>query len=137
MRAKRTLIAALVVLPLLMFGCQSAVDRLTGTFINERDPNQILKLTPDVSQTTNVLIRVGIETGASKFFGKTVGRYSLQTTSGIRTGKFVSFKPIHLNVQNITLNPDQGPGWTLTGEADGSFRDSSDVIWRLQVATGV
>ena len=47
MQRKRTLVAALAVLTLLMFGCHSAVDRLTGTFVNERDPNQILKLTPD------------------------------------------------------------------------------------------
>ena len=88
MRYKHTLNFALLLLPLLS-GCYSGSGAApVGTFINQTDPTQVLQLTLDPSQTSNVLIRMSIETGANKYFGKSVGTYTLKTKSQSSKGTF-------------------------------------------------
>src|SRR5215510_8344088 len=88
MRYKHAPIFALLLLPLVS-GCYSGSGPLpTGTFVNQSDPTQVLQLTLDPSQTSNVLIRMSIETGANKYVGKSVGTYTLKTNSQSSKGTF-------------------------------------------------
>ena len=120
---------AVVVLPILVSGCQSAVP--SGIFINQKN-QQVLELRPDVSQTPNVLIRLGMESGATKVFGKTVGVYKLTGAPGNTAGTFVSFKPMRSTMQHMTLQSNQGQEWILVAQRDGSFKDSTGTVWRLR-----
>ena len=89
MRYKHAPLFALLLLPLVS-GCYSGSGPLPlGTFVNQSDPTQVLQLTLDPSQTSNVLIRMSIETGANKYFGKSVGTYTMKTKSQSSKGKFV------------------------------------------------
>jgi hypothetical protein len=70
MRHKHFPMIALLLLTLLP-ACQSGSSPLPiGKFINTSDPDQVLEIRLDPTQTTNVFIRFSIETGANKYFGK-------------------------------------------------------------------
>jgi len=138
MRYKHAPIFALLLLPLLS-GCQSGSSPLpVGIFINESDPSQVLELTLDPSQTPNVLIRISIETGANKYFGKSVGTYTLKTKHESSKGTFVyrviswERSPRDDGSHKVWFTAENGNTWTLTVQGDGSFVDSSGVGWKRQ-----
>ena len=139
MRYKHAPIFALLLLPLVS-GCYSGSGPVPGvTFINQSDPTQVLQLALDPSQTPNVLIRMSIETGANKYFGKSVGTYTLKTKSQSSKGTFayvvVSWGNARFpeGVHEVSFTPENGTTWTLGFNADGSFVDSSGVAWKRQV----
>jgi hypothetical protein len=109
-----------------------------GTFVNQIDPTQVLQLTLDPSQTLNVFIRASIETGANKYVGKSVGTYTLKTKSESSKGTFVYVviswgnSQLSEGVHEVSFTAENGTVWTLAFEADGSFLDSSGVVWRRQ-----
>jgi len=138
MRYKHAPIFALLLLPLLS-GCQSGSSPLpVGIFTNESDPSQVLELTLDPSQTPNVLIRISIETGANKYFGKSVGTYTLKTKHESSKGTFVyrviswERSPRDDSLHKVWFTAENGNTWTLTVQGDGSFVDSSGVGWKRQ-----
>ena len=138
MRYKHAPIFVLLLLPLLS-GCQSGSSPLpVGTFINQSDPTQVLELTLDPSQTRNVFIRISIETGANKYFGKSVGTYTLKTKHESSKGKFV-YRVISWarsrrdnSLHEVSFTAENGNTWTLAVQVDGSLVDSSDVAWKRQ-----
>ena len=138
MRYKHAPIFVLLLLPLLS-GCQSGSSPLpVGTFINQSDPTQVLELTLDPSQTSNVFIRISIETGANKYFGKSVGTYTLKTKHKSSKGKFV-YRVISWarsqrddSLHEVWFTAENGNTWTLAVQVDGSFVDSSGVAWKRQ-----
>jgi hypothetical protein len=123
----------LVVLP--MSGCQSGSGPLpTGTFINQNDSTQILELTLDLSLTPNVFIRISIETGVNKYFGKSVGRYTLKTQSESSSGKFIWVKSLRDgSLHDVWFTADNGKTWTLTVQPNGSLVDPGGVTWKHQM----
>ena len=138
MRYKHAPLFALLLLPLVS-GCYSGSGPLpVGTFINQSDPTQVLQLTLDPSQTSNVLIRMSIETGANKYFGKSVGTYTLKTKSQSSKGTFAYIVISWANsrhpegVHEVSFAAEDGNIWTLAFKADGSFVDSSGVTWKRQ-----
>src|SRR5215813_4441585 len=133
MRYKYAPIFVLLVL-LLLSGCQSGSSPLpVGTFINQSDPTQVLELTLDPSQTPNVFIRISIETGANKYFGKSVGKYTLKTENGVGSGIFVWTKSLRDgSLEEVWFTGDDGKKWTIFVQPDGSLRDSSGVVWKRQ-----
>ncbi len=138
MRYKHAPIFVLLLLPLLP-GCQSGSSPLpVGTFINQSDPTQVLELTLDPSQTPNVFIRISIETGANKYFGKSVGTYTLKTKHESSKGRFVYVISRARSQRDDSLNKvwftaGNGNTWTLAVQVDGSFVDSSGVAWKRQI----
>ena len=138
MRYKHAPIFVLLILPLLS-GCQSGSSPLpVGTFINQSDPTQVLTLTLDPSQTPNVFIRISIETGANKYFGKSVGIYTLKTKHESSKGKFV-YRVISWararrddSLHDVWFTGENGDTWTLAVQVDGSLVDSSGVAWKRQ-----
>jgi hypothetical protein len=128
-RALRTLFALLF-----LSGCQSGAGPLPlGTFINRSDRSQVLQLTLDPSQTSNVLLRVSIETGANKYFGKSVGTYILKTDRATATGKFLWAKsPRDGSLHEVWFTADDGRTWELNVLTDGSLSDSAGVVWQRQ-----
>jgi hypothetical protein len=75
MRYPYVAICLLAAVSALLSGCQSGSTPLpVGKFVNQQDPSRVLQLTLDSSQTSNVFIRISIETGANKYFGKAWGR---------------------------------------------------------------
>ena len=131
MRYEHALMLLLLLL-LLLSGCQSGSRPLpTGAFVNQSDPTQVLELMLDASQTPNVFIRLSMETGANKYFGKSVGTYTLKTQRATSTGKFVWTKSLRDgSLEAVWFTGDNGKAWTLTVQPDGSFVDSSGVAWR-------
>jgi hypothetical protein len=124
--------AVLVLLLLLLSGCQSGTVPLpVGTFINQSDSSQTIQLTLDPSQTTNVFIRVSIETGANKYFGKSVGTYALTTSQGKSAGTFVWAKsPRDGSLHEVWFTAQDGKRWDMAVTSDGSLMDSTGVAWR-------
>ena len=124
--------AVLVLLLLLLSGCQSGTVPLpVGTFINQSDSSQTIQLTLDPSQTTNVFIRVSIETGANKYFGKSVGTYALTTSEGKSAGTFVWAKsPRDGSLHEVWFTAQDGKRWDMAVTSDGSMMDSTGVAWR-------
>jgi len=122
----------------LLSGCGSAANPLpVGTFTNQSDPAQVLELALDPSRTTNIFIRISIETGANKYFGKSVGTYTLKTKLESTKGKFVYMISWARSQRNDSLNKvwftaENGNTWTLAFQVDGSFVDSSGVAWKRQ-----
>jgi hypothetical protein len=104
----------------LLSGCQSGSNPLpVGTFINQSDPTQVLELTLDPSQTPNVFIRISIETGANKYFGKSVGTYTLKTKHESSKGKF-AYRVISWaksrrddSLHKFWFTAENGNTWTL------------------------
>jgi hypothetical protein len=138
MRYKHSPLFALLLLPLVS-GCYSGSGPLpVGTFVNQSDPTQVLQLTLDPSQTSNVLIRMSIETGANRYFGKSVGTYTLKTKSQSSKGTFAYLVISWGNsrhpegVHEVSFAAENGNIWTLAFKADGSFVDSSGVAWKRQ-----
>ena len=131
MRQAHAAMLFLFLLPMFS-GCQSGAEPLpVGDFVNQSDPSQVLHLVLDPSQTTNVFIRVSIETGANKYFGKSVGTYTLKTQSDRKAGRFVWAKsPRDGSLHAVWFTSDDGNKWTLTVQPDGSFVDSSGVAWK-------
>jgi hypothetical protein len=131
MRQRHVAILGLLLL-LLLAGCRSGAGPLpVGTFINQSDPSQMIQLTLDPSQTTNVFIRVSIETGANKYFGKSVGTYVLKTNHGSSGGTFLWAKSLRDgSLQDIWLTADTGKKWTLNVMPDGSLVDSNGGAWK-------
>jgi hypothetical protein len=136
MRYKHAPIFVLLLLPLLP-GCQSGSSPLP-VGINQSDPTQVLELTLDPSQTPNVFIRISIETGANKYFGKSVGTYTLKTKHESSKGKFV-YRVISWarsqrddSLHEVWFTAENGNTWTLAVQVDGSFVDSSGVAWKRQ-----
>jgi hypothetical protein len=113
-------------------GCQSGAEPLpVGAFVNQSDPSQVLQLTLDPSQTTNVFIRVSIETGANKYFGKSVGTYVLRTSQGTSSGTFVWAKSIRDgSLQEVFFTAADGKRWEINVERDGSLRDAGGIAWK-------
>jgi hypothetical protein len=144
MRYKHAPIFVLLLLPLLS-GCQAGSSPLpVGTFINQTDPTEVLELRLDPSQTRNVLIRFSIETGANKYFGKSVGTYMLKTKHESSKGTFVyrviSWEgPLYRQSQRddrrrqVWFTAENGDSWTLAVQVDGSLVDSSGVAWKRQI----
>jgi hypothetical protein len=139
MRYKHASFLALLLWPLLS-GCQSGFSPLpVGTFINESDTSQVLELTLDPYQTRNVLIRISIKTGANKYFGKSVGTYTLTTKHESSKGTFVyrviswegSRRDDSLH-HKVWFTAENGNTWTLAVQGDGSFVDSSGAAWKRQ-----
>lgn len=138
MRYKHAPIFALLLLPLVS-GCYSGSGPLpVGTFVNQSDATQVLQLTLDPSQTSNVFIRMSIETGTNKYFGKSVGTYTLKTKNQISKGTFVYIviswgnSRLPEGVHEVSFAAENGNTWTLAFKADGSFVDSSGVAWKRQ-----
>ena len=131
MRQRHAAILGLLLL-LALAGCQSGAGPLpVGTFINQSDPSQMIQLTLDPSQTTNVFIRVSIETGANKYFGKSVGTYVLKTREGTSAGTFVWAKsPRDGSLREVWLTAADGKKWTMSVTPDGSLVDSGGGAWR-------
>jgi hypothetical protein len=130
MRLVRNLCALLSVL-LFGFGCEGASSLPVGTFINQRDTTQSLELKLDPSQTSNVFVRASIETGANRYFGKTVGTYVLTTNQGRRTGKFLWAKTLRDgSIHEVWFTADDGSTWALNVEGDGSMHDPTGVVWQ-------
>jgi hypothetical protein len=123
------------VMPILLFlllsGCQAGAGPLpVGTFINRSDSSQMIQLTLDPSQTTNVFIRVSIETGANKYFGKSVGTYALTTSEGKSAGTFVWAKsPRDGSLHDVWFTTKDGKRWEMAVTPDGALVDSSGVAW--------
>jgi hypothetical protein len=130
MRQRHAAILGLLVL-LLLAGCQSGAGPLpVGTFINQSDSSQMIQLTLDPSQTTNVFIRVSIETGANKYFGKSVGTYALTTSHGKSGGTFVWAKsPRDGSLHEVWFTTQDGKRWEMSVMSDGSLMDSAGVLW--------
>src|SRR5215471_20865442 len=137
MRYRHTPIFVLLLLPLLS-GCQSGSSPLpVGTFINQSDPTQVLELTLDPSQTWNPFVRISIATGANKYFGKSVGTYTLKTKHESSKGKFVYVISLARSrrddrLHEVWFTAENGRTWTLAIQVDGSFVDSSGVVWKRQ-----
>jgi hypothetical protein len=131
MGLKRRLFPLLSIL-LCVSGCQGGAGTLpVGTFINQRDTTQSLELKQDASQTSNVFIRASIESGANKYFGKTVGTYVLTTGQSRRTGKFLWAKsPGDRSVHEVWFNADDGTAWTLSVEGDGTLKGPGGIVWK-------
>jgi hypothetical protein len=130
MRSKRNLIPLLSGL-LFVAGCQAgAVNLPVGTFINQRDARQSLELKLDPSKTPNVFIRASIETGANRYFGKTVGTYVWTTGKGRQTGTFIWAKSLGDGLHVVWFTADDGRTWTLNVQEDGSLQDSAGVLWK-------
>src|SRR5262245_58831303 len=138
MRYKHAPLFALLLLPFVS-GCYSGSGpRPVGTFVNQYDTTQVLQLTLDPSQTSNVLIRTSIEMGANKYVGKSVGTYTLKTKSQSSKGTF-SYRVVSWGnswqtegVHEVSFAAENGKIWTLAFKADGSFVDSSGVAWKRQ-----
>ena len=113
-------------------GCQSGAGPLpVGTFVNQSDSSQMIQLTLDPSQTTNVFIRVSIETGVNKYFGKSVGTYALTTSQGKSAGTFVWAKsPRDGSLHEVWFTAQDGKRWDMAVTSDGSLMDSTGVAWR-------
>ena len=126
---------SLLFVPLLS-GCQSGSSPLPiGAFVNQSDPSQVLELRLDSSQTPNFFIRISIETGANKYFGKSVGTYTLKGQHESSKGKFVWAKsPRAGSLREVWFTAENGKTWTLTVQTDGSFVDSSGVAWKRQTS---
>jgi hypothetical protein len=102
-----------------------------GTFVNQSDSSQMIQLTLDPSQTTNVFIRVSIETGVNKYFGKSVGTYALTTSEGKSAGTFVWAKtPRDGSLHEVWFTTNDGKRWEMAVTPDGALLDSSGVPWR-------
>lgn len=130
MRSTWNLLPFLSIL-LFVSGCQGGAALPVGTFINQRDTTQSLELKPDASQTPNVFIRASIETGANRYFGKTVGTYVISTGQGRRTGKFLWAKSLRDgSLHEVWFTADDGRTWTLNVEEDGSLQDPAGVVWK-------
>ena len=131
-----TLRPILVVSLALLSGCRSGSNPLpVGTFTNHNDPTQVLELTLDPSQTPNVFIRISIETGVNKYFGKSVGKYTLKTQRESTSGKFVwAINTRDGSLQEVWLTADTGQKWTLTVKPDGSLVDSNGAAWKRREA---
>ena len=131
MKQRHAAILGLLLL-LALAGCQSGAGPLpVGTFINQNDPSQMIQLTLDPSQTTNVFIRVSIETGANKYFGKSVGTYALTTRQGKSDGTFVWAKsPRDGSLHEVWFTSKEGKRWDMAVTPDGSLVDSSGMAWR-------
>jgi hypothetical protein len=116
----------------LLAGCQSGAGPLpVGTFLNQNDPSQTIQLTLDPSQTTNVFIRVSIETGVNKYFGKSVGTYALTTSKGKSAGTFVWAKsPRDGSLHEVWFTTIEGKRWEMAVTTDGALVDSTGVAWR-------
>src|SRR5215471_2639761 len=116
----------------LLSGCGSAANPLpVGTFTNQSDPAKVLELALDPSQTTNIFIRISIETGANKYFGKSVGRYTLKTRDTSSGGTFLWAKsPRDGSVGEVWFTAADGKKWTLKVEPDGSLLDSGGIAWK-------
>jgi hypothetical protein len=119
----------------LVAGCNSGSTPLpVGTFVNQSDPAQVLELTLDPSQTPNPLVRMSMETGMNKYFGKSVGSYTLKTQRERNAGTFVwltmSFRPPDGYVQQVWCTRDTGEKWALTLQPDGSLLDPRGGIWK-------
>ena len=128
----------LLIACLLLEGCQSGLGSLpVGRFTNQSDPGQVLELVLDPSQTSNPFIRISIETGANKYVGKSVGRYTLKTNEGSASGIFVlqviTFGD-RKGVPAVWFTADNGAKWTLTVRPDGSMVDSKGTAWKRQTA---
>jgi hypothetical protein len=121
-----------LLLVLLLSGCRSGSSQLPiGTFISESDPAQVLELTLDPSQTPNVFMRISIATGANKYFGKSVGTYTLKDKHDNSKGKFVWAKSLRADsLREVWFTAENGNTWTLLVRADGSLMDSSGVSWK-------
>ena len=130
MRLARNLLPLLSIL-LFVSGCQGGAALPVGKFIDQGDTAQSLELKLDASQTSNVFIRVSIETGANRYFGKTVGTYVLTTGQGRRTGKFLWAKSLlGGSLHEVWFTADDGTTWTLNMEEDGSLQDPAGVVWK-------
>jgi hypothetical protein len=129
MRKIHASIAVLSLLPIFA-ACHSASPLPAGTFVNQSDPAQVLELKLDPGQTPNVFIRVSMQTGANKYFGKTVGTYVFKTRD-VTKGTFVWAKTRRDgNIHEVWLKSDTGKTWTLTVQPDGSLADSTGAVWR-------
>ena len=117
---------------LLFSGCQSAAGTLpVGTFINRTDSSQVLQLTLDPSQTPNMLLRVSIETGANRYFGKSVGRFVLRTDRAAVSGKFLWAKSLRDGtLHGVWFTADDGRTWEMNVLPDASLLDSAGVVWQ-------
>jgi len=118
---------------LLFSGCQSGTGKLpAGTFINRTDSSQVLQLTLDPSQTPNILLRVSIETGANRYFGKSVGRFVLKTDRAAAvSGKFLLAKsPRDGSLHEVWFTSDDGRTWEMNVLPDASLSDSPGVVWQ-------
>jgi hypothetical protein len=116
----------------LLTGCQSGAGPLpVGKFVNQSDANQMIQLTLDPAQTTNVFIRISIETGANKYFGKSVGTYVLTTSEGETAGTFLWAKtPRDGSLHEVMFTDNEGKRWEMAVTSDGALVDSSGVAWR-------
>jgi hypothetical protein len=117
---------------LLFSGCQSGAGTLpVGTFINRTDSSQVLQLTLDPSQTPNILLRVSIETGANRYFGKSVGSFVLKTDRAAVSGKFLWAKsPRDGSLHEVWFTADDGRTWEMNVLPDASLSDSAGVVWQ-------
>src|SRR5439155_9443831 len=133
MRYRHASMLVLLLLPVLS-ACQSGSNPAPiGTFINQSDPSQALELTLDPAQTPNVFIRISIKTGANKYFGKSVGTYTLKTQQDSSRGTFVWAKSLRDgSLYEVWFTADTGKTWTLTVQPDGGLVDSSGRTWRHQ-----
>jgi hypothetical protein len=130
MRSTRNL-RLLVSISLFVAGCQAGAANLpVGTFINQRDATQSLELKLDPSKTPNVFIRASIETGANRYFGKTVGTYVWITNNGRQTGTFIWAKSLGDGLHEVWFNADDGKTWALNVQADGSLVGPAGVLWK-------
>ena len=131
MRQGHAAMLFLFLLPML-YGCQSGAEPLpVGDFVNQSDPGQVLHLALDPSQTTNVFIRISIETGANKYFGKSVGTYVLRSSKGTDSGTFVWAKSIRDgSLHEVVFTAADGMRWEINVERDGSLRDAGGVAWK-------
>jgi len=131
MRYRHASMLVLLLLPVLS-ACQSGSNPAPiGTFLNQSDPSQLLELTLDAAQTPNVFIRISIKTGANKYFGKSVGTYTLKTQQESGRGTFVWAKSLRDgSLHEVWFTADTGKTWTLTVRSDGSLADSSGKMWR-------
>jgi hypothetical protein len=134
MRTKRIPTILLSLLPLVA-GCRSGSTPLpVGTFVNQGDPTQMLQLTLDPSKTPNPVIRMSMETGMNRYFGKSVGTYTLKTQRERKAGTFVlAMFPKDGTVEQVWCTRDSGEKWTLTLQPDGSLQDPSGEIWKRPV----
>jgi hypothetical protein len=139
MRYKHASMFGLLLLLPLFSGCHSGIRPLpVGTFVNQSDPSQELELTLDPSKTPNPFIRISIETGASKYVGKSVGTYMLKTQQGISKGTFaftvitIENTPLDDSWHQVGFTAENGSTWKLTVQKDGSLLDSSGVAWKRE-----
>jgi hypothetical protein len=97
--------------------------------MNRNDSGQVLQLTLDPSQTPNMLLRISIETGENRYFGKSVGRFVLKSGRAAVSGKFIWAKSPRGNLHEVWFTAGDGRTWEMNVLPDGSLSDSAGVVW--------